>query len=265
MERRGAEFVCVQGRLPQFTGGSTGLPWGSFGVWEEPWEEAAARETVDKLKNFWYQTGAHPLAVSAPPLSPQRNEPTNGVCGHAACAARPFCVVERLGAVKAVYVEGRDQFRIKAIERSLQQLVQHPTPLDTDRDVEGVGLGTKSAEKVKEILRRGVSSRVEAVEGDEERQVTSRFLQVWGVGPSTAARWYAAGCRTLGDLRGRGDLTEQQKIAPPTRRWGSSTTRKSSSGSPVLRALQPSTWCGRRASSCVRSGGHGTWTAASPP
>ena len=42
-----------------------------------------------------------------------------------------------------------------------------------------------------------------------ESQVIERFLKVWGVGQTVAERWYAAGMRTLEDLR-LGNLTQQQ-------------------------------------------------------
>ena len=42
--RRGSEFVAVQGVKPQYTGGRTGIPWGSYGVWEEPFDPEAARQ-----------------------------------------------------------------------------------------------------------------------------------------------------------------------------------------------------------------------------
>jgi hypothetical protein len=44
VERRGGEFVAVQGVKPQYTGGRTGIPWGSYGVWAEPFDPKAARQ-----------------------------------------------------------------------------------------------------------------------------------------------------------------------------------------------------------------------------
>jgi hypothetical protein len=43
-------------------------------------------------------------------------------------------------------------------------------------------------------------------------QVLSLFLEVWGAGEEVASRWYAAGCRTLEDVRRRGDLTGMQQV-----------------------------------------------------
>lgn len=48
VERRGSEFVCVQGSKPRFTGGNTGIPWGTFGVWCEPYDAATARLVLSK-------------------------------------------------------------------------------------------------------------------------------------------------------------------------------------------------------------------------
>ncbi len=41
--RRGAEFVAIRGVKPRFTGGDTGIPWGTAGVFDEPYDPAAAR------------------------------------------------------------------------------------------------------------------------------------------------------------------------------------------------------------------------------
>ena len=43
VQRRGTQFVALQGRRPRYTGAGTGRPWGEAGVWEELHDEAAAR------------------------------------------------------------------------------------------------------------------------------------------------------------------------------------------------------------------------------
>jgi DNA polymerase lambda len=76
--------------------------------------------------------------------------------------------------VKKAYVEGRDKdpFKMKAIDRGVHQLSSLGKALDTDEDVDLVpDLGPKTAAKVKEILARGSSSRLEAARGDEQLQV----------------------------------------------------------------------------------------------
>ena len=115
--RRGSDWVTVQGRKPRFTGGHTGIPWGSFGVFDEPYDEATARATVEKVRAFWYKTGAgDSLQHEGSPLIPSNDaggvsvesaetKSTNGVCSHSACAKRPFCLVARLAEAKNMYHE----------------------------------------------------------------------------------------------------------------------------------------------------------------
>jgi hypothetical protein len=43
-------------------------------------------------------------------------------------------------------------------------------------------------------------------------QVLDMFREVWGAGEASCSKWYAAGCRTLDDVRARDDLTQQQKV-----------------------------------------------------
>jgi DNA polymerase lambda len=221
VERRGARWVAVRGRLPAATGGRSGLPWGFAGVWEEPVDEAAARETVERLRRAWYQhRGAAPPPPppadahgSAPRVAAAAAAPA---CGHAACGARDFCLVARLGEVRKAYSPGKaDQFRIKALEHALAQLSAWPAPLNSEADVDAVCLGAKSADKVKEILRTGRSARADAAAADPRARALADFERVWGVGPATAERWHAAGCRALADVRVRAGelrLTAQQAV-----------------------------------------------------
>ena len=44
---------AVLGRPKHFTGGDTGLPLGFRGVWDEPYDEAAARDTLSRLYQHW--------------------------------------------------------------------------------------------------------------------------------------------------------------------------------------------------------------------
>lgn len=218
VERRGSEWVAVQGEIPRFTGGHTRIPWGSYGQWDEPFDQEAAIKTVEILRNHWYST--HEGSGSGSGASSSRLGVTNGVCTHRACSLRPYCLVSRLEEVKKAYLQGRgtDQYRIKAIDKAQQQLITHPKPLDTDADVEEIGLGAKSAAKVKEILWRGHSSKAEAAARDERTRVYAEFYKVWGVGASVAEKWYSTfDCRSLEDVRrkaitGELSLTAQQRV-----------------------------------------------------
>ena len=109
------------------TGGGTGLEWGTGGVWTEPFDEAAAKETLDRLARHWHRQdlggsssgGQRPPQAGATPAAhpPQdaatglhaaddvdlaqrggeqagdaADDPggggTNSVCTHAACAVQ---------------------------------------------------------------------------------------------------------------------------------------------------------------------------------
>ena len=48
-----AQPAAALGRPEQFTGGDTGLPLGFRGVWDEPYDEAAARDTLSTLYQHW--------------------------------------------------------------------------------------------------------------------------------------------------------------------------------------------------------------------
>ena len=83
--------------------------------------------------------------------------------------------------------------------------------------MDAVGLGAKSADKVKEILRKGHSAKAVAAAENERGLAIAAFVEVWGAGPSVAQQWYGMGCRTLDDVRqkaaaGEIKLSEQQRV-----------------------------------------------------
>lgn len=229
IRRQGSEWVAIQGRKPRYTGGKTGLAWGSYGVWDEPFNREKARQTVETLRNHWYVVAGrgnrsvgsvveHATTESDEGEDTLKDSTTsstinNGICSHIACSKRNFCLIELLEDFKKkVYVPGRDQYKIKAIDKAQQMLLMYTKPLDVDADVDAVGLGAKSNEKVKELLRTGQMIRVENAGKDDRYTAYSEFLKVWGVGPSVAEKWYSLGCRTIQDVEKKVEkLTEQQK------------------------------------------------------
>jgi hypothetical protein len=62
-------------------------------------------------------------------------------------------------------------YALQTIDRAVHQLVAWGEPLQTGEDVEHIGLGKKSVDKVKEILQRGVSSRLAAAQQNERLRV----------------------------------------------------------------------------------------------
>ncbi|KAL4431115.1 hypothetical protein ABPG75_006371 [Micractinium tetrahymenae] len=221
--RRGAQFVAVEGCKPQFTGGDTGIPWGSFGVWDEPYDLEAARqgETVNKVRSFWFRENPQrPAAASpqAPKPALQAPPQLNGVCGHVCCALRSQCIVAELRKAGQAYQTGSqtDQFKQKALNKTISWLVGWNKPLDTAEDVREMGLTGRSLDKVLEVVETGRCSRADGAAASESMQTMALFQQVWGVGQRTAERWHSLGCRSLDDVRQRAEelhLTEQQRVS----------------------------------------------------
>ncbi|KAG7672125.1 hypothetical protein Ndes2526B_g06893 [Nannochloris sp. 'desiccata'] len=230
IRRQGSEWVAIQGRKPRYTGGNTGVPWGSYGVWDEPFNREKALQTVEVLRKHWYAVPATSIRnvgslVENETIEADKEDDTgkdkatistttSGICPHIACRNRNFCLIQLLEDFKnKVYVPGRDQFKIKAIDKAQQMLIMYTKPLDVDADVDAVGLGAKSSEKVKELLRtNGQMERAENAGRDDRHTAYSEFLKVWGVGPSIAEKWYSLGCRTIQDVEKKVQkLTEQQK------------------------------------------------------
>ena len=129
------------------TGGNTGIPWGTGGVWLEPVDEEAAQSTVDRIQQFWHRkaagysvlsSGAARTDQSASLLSGEDRAATsadvggsdsegsvsrmvvsngqrpshgsgaaNTVCLHVACSPYAFCLVEQLEAVRDSYGKSR--------------------------------------------------------------------------------------------------------------------------------------------------------------
>ena len=94
----------------------------------------------------------------------------------------------------------------------MQQVSVWPHALESAADADRIGLGAKSAEKVREILSTGASSRVEEAARDEAGRAVSLLTRVWGVGADTAERWYAGGVRSLEDALALPNLTAQQRV-----------------------------------------------------
>ncbi|GMH43411.1 hypothetical protein BSKO_11333 [Bryopsis sp. KO-2023] len=218
--------------------------WGLCGNWIEPYEEASAKETLDKLLIHWQHmkrfkateilktSQAHILDSQAAADSEgsegvgwgedgQQGEEggtcgesmsVNTVCGHVACSRLTICILEHLDVVKKLYQGKKDQFRIKAIDRAVRLLENVDIPLQCPQDAEALGLGAKTTAKVVEIMNTGKLRRNDAMVVDERRRVISLFMEVWGAAEATAEVWYKSGCRTLADVEQRDDLSQTQKV-----------------------------------------------------
>jgi DNA polymerase lambda len=104
-----------------------------------------------------------------------------------------------------------DHWRAYTNQKALTTLRNLPFRVENAAQVRGkLGIGEKTAQKIQEILDTGHLRRADFT--DEHTQTFELFSKIWGAGPETIKKWYAAGFRTLEDLRRSGDLTRQQEI-----------------------------------------------------
>ncbi|KAF4663372.1 hypothetical protein FOZ61_001720 [Perkinsus olseni] len=113
-----------------------------------------------------------------------------------------------------------DEFRARSYRRAADKIDKLNYPLDSDAAVErfelqcGSGIGIKIKEKIREFVSTGTVKKAEVI-GSAERAIGIRELtNVWGVGITTAEKWYAMGIRNVEALRHTEnvELNHNQKI-----------------------------------------------------
>jgi len=102
----------------QFTGGDTGVPYGRDGVFDEPFDAAAARRIVELLDKQWHRTRERSDGdAAAKDGADDEAAPSNDVCKHAACARQSACIVRALEKLHDNYRSSDDKhknFQMKA-------------------------------------------------------------------------------------------------------------------------------------------------------
>ncbi|KAJ7224647.1 DNA polymerase lambda [Mycena pura] len=126
-----------------------------------------------------------------------------------------------------------DHWRAFSYQKCLRAIRNYPKRIKTIEQARSIrGVGDKTALKVPrwrsfssacllsdalqimEIINTGDLRRI-AYENTDDVKVRQIFQGIYGVGQSTAVKWYAAGCRTLEDLlagKGGVELSPQQRI-----------------------------------------------------
>ena len=101
-----------------FTGGDTGVPYGRDGVFDEPFDAAAARRIVELLDKQWHRTRERSDGdAAAKDGADDEAAPSNDVCKHAACARQSACIVRALEKLHDNYRSSDDKhknFQMKA-------------------------------------------------------------------------------------------------------------------------------------------------------
>ncbi|KAJ7658507.1 hypothetical protein B0H17DRAFT_1096959 [Mycena rosella] len=106
-------------------------------------------------------------------------------------------------------------WRVYSYNKCIRAVRNHHKPIISLKEARLVrGVGEKTALKIMEIVETGDLRRIKW-ENTADVSIGKLFQGIYGVGQTTAIMWYAAGCRTLEDLKaGKGGvvLTPAQKI-----------------------------------------------------
>jgi len=124
-------------------------------------------------------------------------------------------IAEALGNLEEIYAARGDQWREFAYRKAKGIVLLHPRELKTREDVMAIsthGFGGKIKNKVIEWLETGEIGKLTYFEHDESTVAIRELTSVFGIGATTANQLYAAGCRTIADLRERTDLSHKAKL-----------------------------------------------------
>ncbi|KAK0202659.1 DNA polymerase lambda [Desarmillaria ectypa] len=143
-------------------------------------------------------------------------------CDNKGMQVRQICpnqdVVDQLSELKDLHAAkaGPDEhWRVLTYNRAISVIRAYPRRIKHVNEILSLrGIGQKTAQKILEILETGGLRRIK-YETTDEIIVTRIFQGIYGVGRAISLRWYAAGNRSLDDLKTgkyRCILSSAQKI-----------------------------------------------------
>ncbi|KAH8114995.1 Nucleotidyltransferase [Phellopilus nigrolimitatus] len=93
--------------------------------------------------------------------------------------------------------------RLIRLSPAIRAIKNYPTRIQSFSEAKAIkDVGEKTARKITEIIETGALKRIEYENTDDVRAMAI-FKEIYGVGLNTAHNWYAAGCRTLEDIKQR--------------------------------------------------------------
>ncbi|KAI9058672.1 hypothetical protein FKP32DRAFT_1596984 [Trametes sanguinea] len=123
--------------------------------------------------------------------------------------------LQELKALHAVKPSKDDEWRVIGYNKAISALRKYPTRIKSYEEAVAIrGVGDKTAQKIMEIIETGELRRIQH-ERTGDVEVIQSFLGIYGVGLSTAFKWYNNGCRTVEDIAARKGgikLSTEQKI-----------------------------------------------------
>jgi DNA polymerase/3'-5' exonuclease PolX len=121
-----------------------------------------------------------------------------------------------LSLVASYYTMNRDTYRARAFTVASAKISAHPivilSGIQARSQITGIGDSIQTA--IDEYINTGTIKRLQELENkfSDRKGVIDYFMSFYGIGPTSAVKFYDQGFRTLEDLWFKGNLTEAQKI-----------------------------------------------------
>ena len=114
-------------------------------------------------------------------------------------------IIEELDVLrKTSKSEPAGAFKSRVYATAIKTLSEMPGPVHTMADIpegKGKGIGEKVYAKIQEIITTGHLGAANRARANKAPDSLDAFTKIYGVGPAAAAKFVAAGYRTIGDLR----------------------------------------------------------------
>ncbi|CAG8483850.1 9405_t:CDS:10 [Cetraspora pellucida] len=116
-------------------------------------------------------------------------------------------IIDKLKVLSNHYQRMKDEWRTLSYRKAITAIKNQKEPITSYKEAIKIpGIGHRTAEKIAEIINTGNLKRLQHFsEGDE-------IIKKFGVGASTAMKWYAKGYRTFDDIIKNVKLTHAQRI-----------------------------------------------------
>lgn len=106
-----------------------------------------------------------------------------------------------------------DQFRAISYRKAIISLRHQKKLIRTAKEAVKInGIGDSIAHKIEEAVNTGTIRKLENAKKEQRPRVIGTLLNIYGVGPRIADKWYKQGVRSLEDVAKRGDLTGNQRV-----------------------------------------------------
>ncbi|KAL3751012.1 hypothetical protein ACJRO7_011915 [Eucalyptus globulus] len=190
-------------------------------VWLQIWKQKLAQMGA-KVAEKPSKEVTHVLAIDADKLRRQLGERQlerfkgGGVQQSSLIYSPPNLnrnVTEIFGKLINIYRALGEDRRSFSYYKAIPVIEKLPFKIESGDQVKNLpSIGKALQEHIQEIVTTGKLSKLEHFETDEKVRTISLFGEVWGIGPTTALKFYEKGYRTLDDLKREESLTHAQRL-----------------------------------------------------